>query len=305
MTTTESNKKTVDRPAWLPEDAWPFQVRTIHIDNHPIAYTDEGEGPVLLLVHDGMWSYIWSQLIERLRGDFRVVTLDFPGSGLSPDSGQTTSIAGDSRLLEAFVDQLGLEDMTLALHDLGGSVGIGFAARRPELIKAMVMVNTFAWRLHTTSLKTMFAIMTSGPITALNVSTNLIPRLTSTKSGIGLHLDQQARAAFLGGFSEKGQRRRFHDLMTSAKTETDYLAELEVAYEATLADKPVLTIYGERNDPFGFQARFRELYPESEEMVIPKGNHFPMSDDPDGVAARITDWYARNVSQGRTTKAHP
>jgi haloalkane dehalogenase len=217
VTTAQPNKNTIERPQWLPEEAWQFEIKTAHIDVHQVAYTDEGEGPVLLLVHDGMWSYIWGQLIEWLREEYRVVTLDFPGSGLSPASDHPTSIKEDSALLEKFVDHLGLDPLALVLHDLGGSVGVGLAARRPESIEGMDMTNTFAWRPHVASLEFMLTLMTSRAITALDVSTNLVPKMTSTNFGVGRHLDEAGRQAFLGGFLEKSQRLRFHHLMESAK----------------------------------------------------------------------------------------
>lgn len=296
MTQIELNNTTIQRPDWLSEEVWPFRIRTVDLDGTLVAYTDEGEGPTLLLVHDGMWSYIWGQLISRLRSGFRVITLDFPGSGLSPDSRAPPSLEGDSLLLESFAERLGLSDVTLVLHDLGGGVGVGLAARRPELIKGMVMVNSFAWPPDTRSFRAMLRIMTSRPVTALNVGTNLVPRLSTTSFGIGRHLDEASRKAFVGPYAAKGPRRRFHHLMNGALAERDYLAKLDQALKTTLAGKPVLTIFGEKNDQFGFQARFKDYFPDSDEMVIPKGHHFPMCDDPEGVAERITTWHSAAVA---------
>lgn len=296
MTTTETSQPTVNRPAWLPEEVWPFKVRRIDLEGTPIAYTDEGTGPTLLLVHDGMWSYVWGKAIERLRDHFRVVTLDFPGSGLSPDSERQVSLESDSELLEAFVDQLGLAQFTLVAHDLGGGVGIGLAARRPDLVDGMVLTNTFAWPPHVRSLRVMLKTMGSGLMTGLDAATNLIPRLGSGRFGVGRHLDDVERTAFVGPFREKGPRRRFHLLMGSVMGETGYLSDLEHALSTTLAVKPVLTIYGERNDPFGFQARFKEHFPDAEEMIIPKGLHFPMCDDPDGFAERVRNWHMESLT---------
>jgi pimeloyl-ACP methyl ester carboxylesterase len=52
-----------------------------------------------------------------------------------------------------------------------------------------------------------------------------------------------------------------------------------------------LTIFGERNDPFGFQARWKALFPDAQQFVIPRGNHFPMCDDPQFVAETISSWH--------------
>ena len=296
MTTTEKNTTAISRPDWLPEEAWPFQVRSTDVAGMPVAYTDEGEGPVLLAVHDGLWSYIWGQLIERLTDRFRVITLDFPGSGLTPASDRPVTLESDSDLLEGFVDKLGLKHFTLIAHDLGGVVGLGMAARRPELVDGMVLTNTFAWPPHLRTFRVMMSAMGSGLMTGFDVTTNLIPRLASGGFGVGRLLDARQRTAFVGPFHDKGPRRRFHQLMGSVLDEPEFLKGLEVALGTTLADKPVLTIYGERNDPFGFQARFKEHFPDAEEMIIPKGLHFPMCDDPDGFANRVAGWHTASLT---------
>lgn len=296
MTSDIRNNQLVERPDWLEHSVWPHEVKSTQVEGRVIAYTDEGTGPALLLVHDGMWSYVWGQLIEQLKDDFRVLTLDFPGSGLSPDDGSRPSLEEDSNLLEAFVDHQSIQKATPVLHDLGGSVGVGLALRRPDFVEGVVLMNTFAWPPQTPSLRAMFKLMTSRPIRSLNVATNLVPRLTTSSSGIGRHLDDAARSTFLGGFEERRARRRFHDLMAAAREETEFLAELEQGLRTTLSGIPALTIYGEKNDPFGFQATFAGYLSDVEEMVIPGGNHFPMCDDPQGVAATIADWHRRKVS---------
>lgn len=47
--------------------------------------------------------------------------------------------------LEALLMSLELRDITLLLHDWGGPVGMGFAVRNPELIKRLVIINTWAF----------------------------------------------------------------------------------------------------------------------------------------------------------------
>jgi len=205
-------------------------------------------------------------------------------------------VESDSELLESFVDKLGLTRFTLVAHDLGGGVGIGLAARRPNLVEGMVLTNTFAWPPHVRSLRVMLKTMGSSFMTGLDATTNLIPRLSAGSFGVGRHLDRAGRTAFVGPFQEKGPRRRFHQLMASVMEESDYLMGLERALSTTLAGKPVLTIYGERNDPFGFQARFKEHFPDGEEMIVPKGLHFPMCDEPQGFAERVSRWHTASLT---------
>lgn len=68
------------------------------------------------------------------------------------------------------------------------------------------------------------------------------------------------------------------------------------ALEAGLAELPALSIFGERNDPFGFQARIADTFPHHEGHVIPDGNHFPMCDDPELFAATVREWWAREIA---------
>lgn len=283
-----------DRPQWLTEKVWPFSIRTSMVDGTPISYTDEGTGPTLVLVHDGMWSFLWGQAIELLHDRFRVITLDFPGSGLSPTADLPVGLESDSRLLEGLVDRLELSELTLVVHDLGGPVGLGLAARRPALVTGLVLVNTFAWPPHVRWLRVMLGLMGSSPMRGLNASTNLMARATSSRFGVGRHLSEDARRAFVGPFREtKEPRRRFHLLMGSVQGESEYLRRIEGSLRTTLKDTPVLTVFGQRNDPFHFQARFKAIFPDATEMVIPKGNHFPMCDDPSAFAQELASWHTR------------
>jgi haloalkane dehalogenase len=105
--------KTLDRPEWLPHEEWPFDSRVIEVDGHRIHLIDEGGGPVLLFVHAGLWSFLWRDVIIRLRSNYRCIALDFPGSGLSEKTPSfEPALLNNSRILESVVDALALEDRT-------------------------------------------------------------------------------------------------------------------------------------------------------------------------------------------------
>jgi pimeloyl-ACP methyl ester carboxylesterase len=68
------------------------------------------------------------------------------------------------------------------------------------------------------------------------------------------------------------------------------LGQIQTALRTSLRDRPVLTIFGQYNDPLHFQRRWHELFPHVCQVVIASGNHFPVNDDPQGVAAAIRAW---------------
>jgi pimeloyl-ACP methyl ester carboxylesterase len=135
-------------PQLIPSEEHPLSCRSDDIDGHLIRYVDEGEGPLLLFVEADSGSFLWRDVIVRLRERFRCVALDVPCA--------TTAIANPNgrldfgtpwRILESFVRALDLRDLILVLHDLGGPVGLGIAPRLHPRIRALIVVESFGWPL--------------------------------------------------------------------------------------------------------------------------------------------------------------
>src|SRR6201982_3992160 len=110
---------TLDRPSWLPSSAWPWDTYALNRPEGRIAVTDTGRGPTLLFVHVGSWSFVWRDVVLRLQYDFRCVTIDAPGCGLS-DRLPTPTLAQAGDAVIAVIDALQLRDVTLVAPDLGG-----------------------------------------------------------------------------------------------------------------------------------------------------------------------------------------
>lgn len=286
----------IERPAWLDPSTYPFTLRSIELTTGPVTYVDEGDGPTLLFVHAGMWSFIFRDVIGHLSDDHRCVTLDFPGNGLTAAHDSVDGLPDLAATMAEFVTALDLTAVTLIVHDLGGLVGLGAAAAESWRYRGLVIANSFAWTPDTTGLRAMLRVMGSGPLTALDATTNLIPRISSGSAGVGRHLDDAGRAAFLGPFRSRGPRRVFHRLMRSAVRDEQYTDQVGQAIHTVLNHLPVLSIYGERNDPFGFQDRVAAIWPDHEGLVVKGANHFPMMDDAQLFAATVRDWHERKVA---------
>jgi pimeloyl-ACP methyl ester carboxylesterase len=281
------------RPNWLPKAAWPFETGGLEVDGSMVAITDVGRGPVLLLVHTGTWSIVWRDLISRLAPTFRCVAIDAPGTGQSsrvPASALT--IRNSARAVEATIAALRLDDLTLVIHDLGGPAGIAAAARTPERVRAIAAINAFGWRPTGALFRAMLAVMGSAPMREFDAMTGFLPRITSSAFGVGRHLDAQSRIAFKAGMNV----RAFHGYMHDVRSCDDLHAEVASALSGPFRNLPLLTIFGERNDPLGFQPRWKAMFKDARQVVVPKGNHFPMCDDPDLVADTIRQWHRELVA---------
>ena len=287
--------KALARPEWLREAQWPFRTSSLEYDGTQIAFTDVGNGPVLLFVHTGMWSFIWRDVLTILSPTFRCICFDAPGTGRSawlPAS--KVNLTNAAQAARGIIEELDLQGLTLIVHDLGGPSGLAGASNVAERIRGIVAVNAFAWKPSGTAFRGMLSMMGNPVMREFDVLTNAIPKLTATSFGVGRHLDQDSRRAFLAGIRQHTIR-PFHYYMESAQGSENLYAQIESALTGSFRNLPLLTIFGERNDPLGFQPRWKQLFPDAQQIVVAKGNHFPMCDDPELVASTIRTWHRQQV----------
>lgn len=279
-----------ERPDWLPYAEYPFELSSLDLPSGSVSYVDDGEGPILLFVHAGMWSFVWRDVMKDLRQDFRTIAIDFPGYGLSPATAGDPTVAGLGTTLAEFVEGLDLTRVTLVVHDLGGPVGLTAVAKDPDQYEALVLTNTFAWEPQQRSLRTMLRTMGSGALERFDIRTGLLPKMTSTRFGVGRNLTAAGKQAFLGPFGDRERIRRLHRLMGSAVSSPEQLALVEETTKGVANSLPVLTIFGGRNDPWKFQQRHAATFPNHEGHTLPKRYHFPMTEEPQLFADLIREW---------------
>lgn len=107
-------------------------------------YRDQGNpsGPAIVLVHGGYGSlHNWEFWVPYLQRDYRIVTMDLPGHGL------TGRVAGDDytranmvRLVHELVTELGIGSFVLGGHSMGGGVALAYALKYPEKVKSLILV---------------------------------------------------------------------------------------------------------------------------------------------------------------------
>jgi haloalkane dehalogenase len=296
--TTPTRMGKLDRPHWLPWSVFPFQLRFTDIDGKRIHYIDEGSGPALLLVSAGQWSFMFRDVIVRLRGQFRCLTLDFPGSGLSPDApGHDHTVQANAQILEGFIDALDLQDITIVVHDVGGPLGFLVATRWPHRFRALVISNTFGWPLASyPPVRRALKAVSSRPFGTINSLTNVAALFTASRYGVGRHMSEADRRAFLGPWRSRRSRRATQNILAGVLRIDPMMAEVEQSLRTALAGLPVLTLFGHKNDRYGWQDRFQQIFPHATAAGINDGHHFPFNDDPDAYSAAISAWWAKNVA---------
>jgi pimeloyl-ACP methyl ester carboxylesterase len=107
-------------------------------------YRDTGEGaPPILLVHGWCCNHqFMSPLLEHFECQSRCIAVDLRGHGRSDKPVQKYSIGTYADDLAWIVQTLDLEAPVLIGHSMGGAIGFELAARHPEMLSALVLLDS-------------------------------------------------------------------------------------------------------------------------------------------------------------------
>lgn len=115
-----------------------------------VHFRDEGQpagAPTLLLIHGFSASlHTWEPWVERLSENYRIISLDLPGHGLTqaPD-GYAASIDAYVDIVEEFAAKQNLSRFAIAGNSMGGNVSWEYALVHPEQVQALILVNSSGW----------------------------------------------------------------------------------------------------------------------------------------------------------------
>jgi pimeloyl-ACP methyl ester carboxylesterase len=110
-----------------------------------VHYREDGDpnAPLLVLLHGFADSFTtWDGWVRELEPQFRLISLDFPGHGLTraPAGSQ---IGGDqlADFVDAFAAKLNLPKFAVAGNSMGGGAAWELAVRHPERLNALILVD--------------------------------------------------------------------------------------------------------------------------------------------------------------------
>jgi pimeloyl-ACP methyl ester carboxylesterase len=267
---------------------------TISVGGMNVAYSETGDGPPVLLLHG--WptsSYLWREIGPQLASEHRVIAPDLPGFGASSKPvGARHSFEFFERTLDALADQLGIEQIGLGLHDLGGPVGVHWALGRPGRVSRLALLNTLLYpefspavvEFVTTLLDPVRREEVVSPaglteVMRLGVSDPAAltdETLAAVRAPFGTPEARQALAEAGIGLAPKGFE--------------------EIARGLPGLDMPVLGLYGAEDrilpdvaETFG---RVKRDLPHAEIVALPGVGHFLQEEAPEPVAARLARFFA-------------
>jgi pimeloyl-ACP methyl ester carboxylesterase len=115
-------------------------------DGLRVHYRDQGNrnGPALVLVHGFSASlHTWEPWVQRLGDQYRIITLDLPGHGLTrAPATYVSSMDKQVSVVAQTTERLGVTSFVLGGNSMGGGVAWTFATLHPERLKGLVLINS-------------------------------------------------------------------------------------------------------------------------------------------------------------------
>jgi len=276
---------------WLDKTAYPFTPYYFKVNGHHLHYIDEGHGETILFVHGTpSWSFDFRNVIKQLSSKYRCIAIDHMGFGLSDkpkhyDYATTTH----SSTLEKFVLEKQLRDITLVVHDFGGPIGLSFAMRHPDLIKNIVILNSWLWSSKTDPDFIKFSKILKSPLLPfLYRHLNFSPKFILPKSFGDKKISRQLLSQYTKPFANASERNGALAFAKSLLNDQDWFESLWLTKE-TISSKPVLLIWGMK-DPVikpHYLDRFLSGFPNAQVVKLETCGHFPQEEAPDAVVVSI------------------
>lgn len=284
---------------------YPFAGQYLDRPGGRLHYLDEGNGDPVVMVHGNpTWSFYFRSLVLALRDGHRCIVPDHLGCGLSDKpTADRYDFSLKSRIddLDALLDHAGVQDrVTLVVHDWGGMIGMGWAARHRERVKRIVAINTAAFPLP--SSKRLPRSLWLGRNTAVGswliLRANAFCRAATRWCVTRRRLPAAVQAMYLAPYDTPAHRLavlRF--VQTIPLRDADPGLDIVKATADSLTkfrDTPTLLLWGLRDFVFDhhFLAEWQRRMPHAEAYTWADCGHYLLEDAPDEAVARVRSFLA-------------
>jgi pimeloyl-ACP methyl ester carboxylesterase len=246
--------------------------------------------PTIVLLHGSNATlFTWEPWSKSLSDQFRVVSLDLPGHGLTGAvPNHDYSGKGMATFVAEFVDKIGLQKFALAGNSMGGGVAARFAEIYPDRVTALILVDAGGMQskmgdriplafqlLRMPWLQSVLVRADPKPLVREGLAKAIVRKAVLTEQMIDLYSDmallEGSRAATFERFNQTG------DDPTYVKV---HISALKM---------PVLILWGEQDHliPVSSAHTWNAAIPGSKLIIYPATGHIPMEEVADQSAADV------------------
>ena len=268
---------------------------TLTANGATFAYTDTGapaaagDAPTIVFGHGLLFSgWMFQAQIDALRDRYRCVAIDWRGQGDSPPAASGYDMDTLSLDAIALIEHLEVGPVHYVGLSMGGFVGQRIAARRPELLRSLVLLDTSAEPEDPSAarqdklLARIYSLVGIGPVKGPVVKLMFGPTFLRDPRSTPLIAEMMARIG-------RSDRRGIRDAVLGVANRAGVLGEIPAIKAPTLVavgadDKPTV--------PDRSRA-IAAAVPGAELVIIPECGHSSTIEQPEAVTTLIRDFLAK------------
>ena len=249
-------------------------------------YLDEGVGEAVVLVHGNpTWSFYYRNLVRHLSDYFRVIVPDHLGCGLS-EKPQDFEYTLENHIdnLAALVTHLGLDTVSMVIHDWGGPIGLGVYERGSIGLKNLVILNTAAFR--STQIPLRIRICRWPVIGRILVQGLNGFALAALSMAVEKKMDKEVARGYIRPYDSWRNRIALYEFVKDIPLKSNHrsyrtLVRIEEKLGFIAAQKlPVAIFWGGKDFCFNdhFYQQWSKRFPDAENHYYPDWGHYVLED---------------------------
>jgi len=249
-------------------------------------YQDTGPSknatPILFLHGFGASLQTWDTWAQALSDDYRVISVDLPGFGLTGED--PSGIYTDQRsveVLEAFLKELNIPKVVLVGNSMGGKFAWQFAARYPNQVSKLVLISPdgyaspgieYGKKTEVPAIADLYRYFFSKMFLVMNLKPAYADPNTLNDALVNRYYDLMLAPGVRGAILGRMQQTVLQDPVPS-------LSSIQV---------PTLLIWGEKDAfiPISNSNDYLKVMPSAKRVSLPNIGHLPQEEQPSiGLAA--------------------
>lgn len=272
-----------------PFDDEPGQATFVDVDDTRVRYIDVGQGPPVLLLHGfNATLNTWDPVIPALTENHRVLALDLRGFGYTDrPEGADYSPAGQADLVQAFLDNRGVDEVAVVAHSWGSSIALALALEAPQRVRRLALYSAWVFE---EQLPTFF-IWSRAPGVGEALFRLFYRERPADKMAMAFY-DETIMTEELVDEVKQGLHRPGALAAALAAARAQRFEQIEGDYSQI--DQPTLLLWGQNDQVTALSAgeRLYTSLPDAELAVYPRCGHFPMIEARQPSTQRLVEFLA-------------
>ncbi len=271
----------------------------VEVNGLSVSYRAMGTGAPVLLLHG--WptsSYLWRDVMAPIAEHNTVIAPDLPGFGRSSKPSDGYSFEFFDQVLDGFLDALGITEVAVAAHDLGGPIALHWSLQNRDRLTRLALLNTLVYPEFSATVTD----FVRGLLTPARRAQMTSPEGLAELMRVGVADPSALRADVIASVQAPFQDEEARRALAAAGVGLRASGFKEIARLLPTLEVPVRIVYGAKDrllpDIAETVARLRIDLPQAEITELPDAGHFIHEDAPAQVGTHLAQFFAARLRNG-------